>query len=699
MSEYTLPPVNVVFGAQGVSDVLDAFSTIERRAADLEKRLARMKGGLGGRGGKTEDEKAADRASRAAEKAAQAKEKADARAAKSAEKAADQRVKAEQRANTKAEKDAERSAKRKADAEIREGRRAAREHQQHQQRLNRSIGSAFGGSAGGEFMGGLRGGAGFGAAMGGVMVLKGAIDMAADALKQFGSWVLHEVIRPELALQTRAQQMSNKTGGEKSGAEIQGANRAMALQFGMDPTETMAVLSNAIDKFGDITKAMQVTKMSLGLSKAYGVPADVASSFLGLERSKLSGLDDRTFEGLVNAYAGKILGKQSGISFGALANLQGEATSSAELLGGDKAQAHLASVGLLAYGSKFAASPAEAAVGMRTLFEDLRKHDRAKSVDAATDQIKSPDTVLASFVTRMGGSSQRLKAMEFSDPATRFLEPMMNMWREAEAAKKGSGEKTVQDFVKGLITPEAGASRSIIDEGANRTSQTPEQQLNMAVAKLKDSLLPLVPAAEKVIAALVALEPEIETLIDDYILPWGDSLGESTGLLDLIVPSIRAVIVIFDVLKAYAALLISPFSLLAYGIAKVLAMIPGTGVTDADADKVWDTLIAHPLKAPVEDVDKWARASAEKDAGVPAHMRHARLAHEVGNGVRLNPIISGAKPTPTSDTMPANPAALQGFLDADAAAGRFAKKLDNFDITKDPLPRNTPYSDPYRVTP
>jgi hypothetical protein len=538
-------------------------------------------------------------------------------------------------------------------------------------------------------------------AMGGVMVLKGAIDMAADALKQFGGFVLHEVIRPELALQTRAQQMSNKTGGEYSGKQVQEANRALALKFGMDPTETMQVLSNAIDKFGDLGKSLEVTKLSLGLNKAYGVPADVASSFLGLERSKLSGLDDRTFSGLVNAYAGKILGKQSGISFGAMANLQGEATSAAELLSGDKAQAHLSSVGLLAYGSKFAASPAEAATGLRALFEDLRKHDRAKSVDAATDQLKSPDAVLSSFIARMGGSSQRLKAMEMSEPATRFLEPLMAMFREAEAAKKGSGEATVKDFIAGLITPEKGAAKDIIDQGVKKVDTTPQERLNAAFTKMKDSLLPLVPAAEKIIAALVALEPEIETLIDDYILPWGDSLGESTGLLDMIVPSIRAVILVFDMLKAFASRLILPFSLLAYGITKVLAMIPGTGVTNADAAKVWDTLVTHPMQAPVEDLDKWARASAEKDAGVPPSMRHARLAQEVGNGVRLAPVIAGAKPTPTADTIPSGANGLKGLIELDEQASRTAKKLQGLDLLlKDgPLPRNTPYSDPYRLQP
>lgn len=396
----------------------------------------------------------------------------------------------------------------------------------------------FGGSGGGERESGIvkalfgdMGKVATAASMAGLAVgtFMAGIDLAANALKSFASFVLSDVVKPAMDLQTRGQQMSNAMGGGISGQEFQNRARSVALKNNFEAKDVMG----AIDLFGDKQKGMDNIDMIATMSKSRGVPMQDLAALAAPLSSKMSTKDLASLLPSLAAQ-GKAAGAHGGasIQMGELAALGEAFIAPAQHLAGDE-NAQIRQMGGLMQtarkGFKQGARPTAGgvtsflteAVGSKAL---QAKFASDFSVDKATGatQIADVSKLIGDIMrnSKGGASASALQAMGLADGATKLLggaygetyknaaaESKAAGGSEADAAKAGG--QAVQDAISAVVT----ASGTLAQEEAGRAKvmETSGQKWDSAINEIKEKLLSVMPQVEAFVDEFASHSAEIVT--------------------------------------------------------------------------------------------------------------------------------------------------------------------------------------------
>jgi hypothetical protein len=401
--------------------------------------------------------------------------------------------------------------------------------------------------------------------------LKGAVSLAADALTGFGSFLLRDIIQPQLKLGTQTTQMSNRIGGTSSPAAIKAAiNGTFASNAQLELGEVQDIYSTALDKTKSLPQAQLIASITAKANKAYGFDPKRLAEYISGARAQNSGLSQNAFENLItNEIAA---GKDAGGNFDQFLAQIGRIQKSAADLNGTgspdvQAGNHAALTALVAAGAKGGRSAAETANGLSGLIQNIKDRPEAFGLNAqavagasAKDLI---ETIIPKILTGVGGNLHDPKLLgQFGGAiGTKVLNPTSRQFLQSLNVDsiynntKGSAsdkEAAVRDALKALVgvgdAAKASAGAALLDADAKKVEEDSGYQFEQALRDLKVALVGVMPVVtDQLIPALKQATPAIAELLKEV----ADAIGHADikGVMDALVKAVS--LTAFGILKAY----------------------------------------------------------------------------------------------------------------------------------------------------
>ncbi|MFO0675291.1 MAG: hypothetical protein U0169_02075 [Polyangiaceae bacterium] len=489
--------IKVNFQAHGVSRVMEAFASIEKRAVQFQTKAIRaqqlLTSAVQREAGKQEKAVATS-----ADREARAFEKESARMRKLAEKSANARTKAADKATKEVEKAAQREtraferesarlgriAQRSADKRIQEATRAAKAEAEARKQFASGVSGKVVGATG--------------------RAVGTAANMAGGILALGGGFTFADATKTMMKNRGKAADIAIQSGGTIKKDELLNRASTTATAYG---TSTENAL-NAVDRFyaksGDAKMASGIMGDVLALATATGGDAGEIGEVGGQIAKADSNLTQKQVGDVMRGWAGQ--GRAGSVDMRELAQYGSRLAASAGLFSGDKAS-NMVSLGAVAQVATAggASSAAEATEAAAQLGSDVWKHkDAFSQVGAFKDgKLVDPETLIKNAVFKTQGNRGKLQDM-FGERSIKAVQGAANTYTDAYgAAKKGganekdaraAGEKAVNEafdvFKKAALTDE-----QVKKDAAERLAEA-DKKLEGAMNDLKDKvgkeLLPVV---------------------------------------------------------------------------------------------------------------------------------------------------------------------------------------------------------------
>ena len=376
----------------------------------------------------------------------------------------------------------------------------------------------------------------------GLSALKSGLDMATEALKTFGGFVINEVMAPAMRLDTKAQQVANNSGGKLTGEFVTERSRMYGRANNIDPEKLM----NAAGTFQNATGE---SKMGFDLLNVIGT----LSKSRGFDPNELAGMAGAVYEkGMSVSDVEKILLMQLGqgdtgsITLGEMSRLSGAAVAPSDQFAGNR-ESRIGMAGALLMGSRHGFKSAdEAATGLASFTSDAQKVGRLisptsiiKGVDGV-EKIADPARLIGDIFRKNSGNATALHSLGFSDPSTKLIQSYGSTYSKAFAEAKGGGstdkdarEKAataVEEFIKTFVA----ANVTLESESSSRDKvmATAAEQWDTAIAQMKDEVLKAKPALEALVKHLVEHAPDIgkaALTITEALISVADWVEENFG--------------------------------------------------------------------------------------------------------------------------------------------------------------------------
>ena len=371
----------------------------------------------------------------------------------------------------------------------------------------------------------------------GILAFKTGIDLATDALKQFSGFVLADVVKPALALETRAMQVANASGGRLDAGEVVGKSRAIGLANNMNPEALVDAAGIFQDATGESKMSFEILDTLATLGKGRGFDVKQLSKMAGSLYQKGMTTDELSKLILMQTAQGDI----GSIPLGELARLGGKVTAPAASFAGDYSTRIAMSGALLNASRRGFGSTDAAATGLDAFVKDSLKFGKQYSPggiirDASgVEQIADPAKLIADIFRQTSGNVSTLKGAGFSDPAVKLIGSFQERFAEtfsksreggsSESSAREQAAKSVEDFIKTFVT----ANTTLEEESKKRDAvrQTTGEKWEAAMAKVKDKLLSIMPDVAKFVDAFAGRSDEIARALGAFakaIIWAGDTL-------------------------------------------------------------------------------------------------------------------------------------------------------------------------------
>jgi hypothetical protein len=435
--------------------------------------------------------------------------------------------------------------------------------------LGRREGSLGGGGAGaalarGEGLEGILKAAGVAGLA--VAAFSGAINLASSCLKQFASFVVNDVIKPSMALETRAQQVANNSNGKLQAGEVQGKARAIGLRNNMDPMALIEAAGIFQDLTGEPKVGFDVMNTVATISKARGFDTKDLASFAGALYKPGMKADELSRLLLMQTAQGT----SGSVTIGQLARLGGKVTAPAASLAGNY-ETRLAMTGaLLQSGRRGFGTVEEAATGLQTFMTDAMIHGKQLSPKSflrdagGVEKLADPAAFIADVYRKTQGNASRLHAMQFSEPTTKLIGAYKEQYGEAFDTAKASGKsdaqareeaaKAVETFIKSFAT--ATTTMEAEESKRNAVMETSGEKLEQAINRIKDRITDAMPEIEELVNALVDKAPDIA----DAALTLTEALIDLANWIKNIAPTVQQSLAPRNAKEFFLGGLLSPFS-------------------------------------------------------------------------------------------------------------------------------------------
>jgi len=375
----------------------------------------------------------------------------------------------------------------------------------------RAAADAEGGKGGGKSGGGEggltpRGIFNAGAALG---MLKGAIDMVVGSLKQFSGFIISDVIKPTLALNTRSVQVANASGGGITSEEVQSKAKAIALKNNANPMDIIDSAGVLQDATGDSKLSFAMMDTIATLSKSRGIdPKELASLAGSMHQQGMSSGDLSKL--LLTQLA---QGDQGSVTLAQQARLGGKMPAMAANMAGDYSTRLAVTGSLLQTGKKGFGSVDDAAAGLSAFLSESTIHGKQFSSRSmirgadGVDKIANVSTLIEDALLKTHGNASAMKAAGYTEQGARFLGAYKDTYSKAFDESKGRGEtdqqaqkdaaKTAAEFAMSLST--ANTTMESEETKRNAVLATSGESFETALGQLKDKLLVVMPAIDKMI--------------------------------------------------------------------------------------------------------------------------------------------------------------------------------------------------------
>lgn len=352
----------------------------------------------------------------------------------------------------------------------------------------------------------------------GAMALKAGFDIAVDALSQFGSFVLSDVVKPAFALETFATQVENTTKGEVSAQQVMDKTRAIQVKYNIDAMEAAEAAASFGDKTGSVATGLEVLNDVAPMVKAFGGNLKESMDSAAALFNKMKEIDPKAsmddVRKLLLAQLGQ--GQVEGGKFTAkeLANLGGELTKGAGALsGGAGKRLSDISAALQAGGITGKADVSMSALNsFLTEMPVLAKSGKiqgAKGTINKQGQITDISEAIKKVLIASKGDQTKLRGMGFGEGSSSFLAQFMPTFQEA--VKSGKDPKQAADEAIAVLEKirNASASEAQVKEAAAKVAQTSGEKWDAAVNQIKDKLLEIMPQIGDLVDEFVKLAPDI----------------------------------------------------------------------------------------------------------------------------------------------------------------------------------------------
>jgi len=349
---------------------------------------------------------------------------------------------------------------------------------------------------------GLAGKAGVAGAAFGLM--KSAAEFAVDALKQFGGFLISDVIKPAFALETAAQQLENAAGGSIKAADIEAKTRAAGLKHNMDPMVLFEAAGKMIDLTGDAKTSFDLLDTIGTLAKGRGADAGELADFA----AALKNFDPNASADDINQLLLTQLaqGDKGSVPLKEAARLGGRLTAPAAFLAGNT-DVRMASMGaLLQSGRKGFGSTDELATGIGNLINEVssQKMVGSKKYLNADGQIGDVASLIGGILKDTGGDAKKIGALGLSDPAAKLVKAYAPTF---DAAGKGDkGKEAVETLIRGFM--EARTSLDREKDAERKVLQTSGEKWTATIEGLKNKLLDVMPEVHKFVDQFAEIAPQ-----------------------------------------------------------------------------------------------------------------------------------------------------------------------------------------------
>jgi len=359
--------------------------------------------------------------------------------------------------------------------------------------------------------------AAFGVAFAGMTA---AINLASASLKQFASYVINDVIKPGLALQTRAQQVANNSMGQLTASGVMSRSKAIGLRNNMDPAAVLDAAGRFQDLTGEPGIGMDVMNTVATISKGRGYDPKALSELAAATYKPGMKAEDLTQ--MLLTLTGQ--GEKGSIPIGELARLGGRLTAPAQKMGGSTFTQVTTANALLQTAKRTGFGTVdEAAEGLNKFVEGGLLHGKSLSQRSfatvnGTEQMIDPVAYLQDVYRKTHLDSKKLHGLGFSEPEAKFVQAYGSTASEAFKTAKGggatdaeayeAGAKAIGEMVNGMKT--ATSTMEEEEKRRNAVVETAGQSLQHSFDAIAGGLLEQsMPMVQKLADDLAAHVPEI----------------------------------------------------------------------------------------------------------------------------------------------------------------------------------------------
>lgn len=352
-----------------------------------------------------------------------------------------------------------------------------------------------------------------GAAFAGV---KAGVDMAIEGLKMFGNFLINDVIKPGLEIQTLAQQVANNSRGAISPQEAEQKARAIGTRYNVDPKTILESIAGFGETTGNYDLAAKTAELLAQVQKAYGGKVEdygnLASNLYrpGMEFTDLQNLM-LTQIGQGQVEGGKYTIKQ-------IAGLGGKINEPASHIAGGVDVATSSATALIQQTGRTVGSVDEAATATRGFVGEIAANKGGKFSKLLTSEGQVTDVreaLIQSLIATKGGQSRYLKQAGFTSEESgkvlagyteEYLKAMKDLPNTTDNQRKAA-EAATESFER---IRNATASAAQVQDDANKTLKTPGEQLASVLNNLKDKLAAeVMPQMEKFTTDIVKMAPDL----------------------------------------------------------------------------------------------------------------------------------------------------------------------------------------------
>jgi len=385
-----------------------------------------------------------------------------------------------------------------------------------------SLSSMFGegaGAGGAEMAGLAKLGTAAGIAGAAVLVLKKGLDIASEALKAFGGFVLHEVIQPQLKREVTAQQIANASMGQLTREQVLETSRAVAIKHNIDPEDVMSGQKMFQDITGSPKLGMDIGDVIGMISKSRGVPS---ADLYGLAAGVYAAGD--TKENIQNKLLKVVAqGDIGAIPIDAMARM---GTRIKPLLSGMKGNSEekLSQANALLQSSRIG-SPEMTMTAAEEFMMDVTKNRRIRSQKfikkgrEGKEITDVGDLIGEIYAKTKGDIGRYTQSHKLEKGSFEILNAHKDTYDDAytKALEAGKKEKEARELAAKAVTDHiheiqnANMSYQQARSEEEKVLQLGAEKWDAAVRRIKDKLLEIMPEVTKFIDEITPMAPAIAT--------------------------------------------------------------------------------------------------------------------------------------------------------------------------------------------